>query len=187
MYDFNLSLLPVHAVGWAEYPLYIQWGCPILFNTTFKASPKKMKLNIFQALKRKQPWPLFNIWSSELAFGNAYHIWSFNNLIKHKTQDNPPRFISKPWGDGWIDGVHVFFFFISIHFLFPHIRVWQLSLEQAGTCITFNERQWVCTFITFQQPLMKKKKRDKKKREGEQRKAEQEKWGWNRFFYQWLC
>lgn len=50
--------------------------------------------------------------------------------------------------------VHMCFYFRS--FSFSHISVWQLSLEQAGTCITANERQWVCTFITFQQPLEKK-------------------------------
>lgn len=45
------------------------------------------------------------------------------------------------------------FYFNS--FSLSPIRGWQLSHEQAGACITANERQWVCTLITFQQPLDK--------------------------------
>ena len=50
---------------------------------------------------------------------------------------------------------------ISIHFLFSHIGGWQLSHEQAGACITANERQWVCTLIIFQHPLKKKGQENK--------------------------
>lgn len=58
----------------------------------------------------------------------------------------------------WIDGVGVS---ISIHFLFSHVGGWQLSHEQAGACITANERQRVCTLIIFQHPLKKKGQENK--------------------------
>lgn len=87
-----------------------------------------------------------------------------SDLIENKTRDNKmlctlanlPLFIWKLGGDGWMEWV----FFISILFSLPHIRTWQLSHEQAGTCISANERQWVCTLITFQQPLEKKPERE---------------------------
>lgn len=57
------------------------------------------------------------------------------------------------WSGWW------FLFFFPQYFnsfSLSHIRIWQLSHEQAGACITANERQWVCTLITFQQPLEKR-------------------------------
>lgn len=74
-----------------------------------------------------------------------------------------------------MDGWSGCFYFNS--FSLSHIRGWQLSLEQAGTCITVNERQWVCTLITFKQPLEKEGQEKKGGREQErqrERKTERE-------------
>ena len=63
---------------------------------------------------------------------------------------------------------------------------WQLSREQAGTCITANERQWVCTLITFQQPAEKEGQetgREGESRRDRERKIDQEKSEVNRFFF----
>ncbi len=66
-----------------------------------------------------------------------------------------------------MDGVGVFYF---NSFSLSHIRGWKLSHEQAGTCITTNERQWVCTLITFQQPLEKEGQAKKGGREQDRQK-----------------
>ena len=73
---------------------------------------------------------------------------TIQNLILHKSKTDPQWFISKMCGVRCTERV----FFIFVHFLFL-VRGWQLSLEQAGTCITANERQWICTLVTFQQPM----------------------------------
>lgn len=69
-----------------------------------------------------------DLWS--LHYTRLIDIWSSSNLISYKTENNPSWFTNKPWGDGWMDGVGVFFFLFQ--FIFSSTYQGLASVPWAG-------------------------------------------------------